>query len=401
MPELANSLTDQKKQSLLATWRPRNFDLMDYLARVIRAWPLLLTLMIAGALGGWWYGATEPRFYQSSATFMPPPAELNATATAGTSLSLLSASLQGDMYLYLMTTRTLTQDVVARTGLDKHLNMPPEVARAYMMQRVSFDVQRSAVVTIRYKDPDPDWAAKVCNQYIDSLYRLEGTMIDSAYLHRLGFFKEQLATQRTALEKVEDKLAASQQQLGTLSPEGQVGAEQGQEIGLQGQIDGLDTQLAVLLKSQTEQSPAVIGLRNQQAALRAQLARLKSIGANPNRGIPGFQGAPETILKQNRRARDVAEQNTVYQGLLARLQVSQSAAADPGPEFEVIDGAIPAPYVMPSMIVQYAAWGTVAGLVVALLIVFVWPVIYANIKKLQQRVKQGDEPKAGESAAFG
>ncbi len=399
MSELANSLTDQNKQELLATWRPRNFDLMDYLARVVRAWPLLLTLVGIGALGGFWYGMTEPRLFESSATFMPPPAELNATATAGTSLSLLSASLQGDMYLYLMTTRTLTQDVVKRTGLAKHLGMEPELARYYMLQRATFDVQRSAVVTIRYKDPDPVWAAKICNAYIDSLYRLEGTMIDSAYLHRLEFFKDQLKSQRNVLEEAEDVLATNQQKLGTLSPEGQVTAEQGQEVGLQGQIDGLDTQIAVLLKSQTEQSPAVIGLRNQQAALRAQLARVKNSGLNPNRGIPGFQGAPEAILQQNRRARDVAEQNTVYQGLLARLQVSQSASADPGPEFEVIDAAIPAGYLEPSPIPIWMTRGSIAGLVLTLLLVFAWPVLLANYQKLRLKVKQTGDGKTGKSKA--
>ena len=401
MAELANSLTEERKQTLLASWRPRNFDLVDYIVRILRAWPLLLVLAVVGALGGWWYGAEQDRFYVSSATFMPPPVELNSTATAGTSLSLLSASLQGDMYLYLMTTRALTVDVVDRSGLAAHLKVAPEAARYYLMQRASFDVQRSAVVSISYKDPDPVWAAKVCNQYIDSLYRLEGAMIDSAYSHRLDFFRGQIKAQRKNLEQAEDVLVKNQEKLGTLSPETQVNAEQGQEIGLQGQIDSLETQVTVLLKSQTEQSPTVIGLRNQEAALRAQLARVKNSGANPNRGIPGFNGAPETILQQNRRGRDLGEQNTVYNGLVARLQTAQSAAADPGPEFEVIDGAIPSPVMEPSPVPKWILRGIAMGLLVAIAVLFGWPVLLGNARKLGQRVREAKAKPAGESAAIG
>ncbi len=387
MSELPNSLSDQKKQALLANWRPRNFDLMEYVVRTLHAWKLLLALAVAGALAGLVLGLQEPRLYVSVATFMPPPAELNSTATAGTSLSLLSASLQGDTYLYLLTTRTLTEDVIGRTGLVQHLGIKPYEAQLYLRKRSGFDVQRSAVVTVSYRDPDPAFAAKVCNAYIDALYRMEGNMVDSAYLRRREFFEEEIKTQRSFLERAEDTLAASQQKLGVLSPEGATGAEQGQEIGLQAQIDGIDTQLAVLLKSQTEQSPNVIGLRNQQAALRAQLARVKNTGLNPARGIPGFQGAPEAIVQQNRRARDVTERNTVYQGLLARLQLSQSAAADPGPEFEVIDAAAPAPIPEPSPVPKLMVEGAAAGMLAAIFLLFSWPVLVANVRQLGQRLK--------------
>ncbi len=387
MSELPNSLTDQKKETLLANWRPRNFDLFSYVARILRAWPLLLVFTLAGALYGLWEGTREPRLYGSYATFMPPPAELNSTATAGTSLSLLSASLQGDMYLYLLRTRTLTTDVVARTGLAEHLKVSPGVAQYYLFKRSSFDVQRSAVVTVFYRDEDPAFAAKVANAYIDALYRMEGNMVDSAYAHRREFFEKEIKDRRASLEQAEDVFAANQQKLGVLSPEGAAGAEQGQEIGLQAQIDGLDTQLAVLLKSQTEQSPNVIGLRNQQAALRAQLARVKSTGMNPNRGMAGFAGAPEAIVQQNRRGRDIAERNSVYQGLLGRLQLAQSAAADPGPEFEVIDAAIPSPLKEDSQVPKLMIQDGIAGIFAAILALFAWPVMVSNWKQFRLRLK--------------
>ena len=388
MSDLPNTLSEQKKQNLLTTWMPRNFDLLGYAVRVARKWPYMLAATLLGLLAGLVYGLNKPRLYASFATFMPPPAEVNSTATAGTSLSLLSASLQGDMYLFLLQTRTLTADVVKRMGLAKHYDVDEETARQMLMQRSTFDVQRSAVVTVFFRDKDPNWAAKVANGYIDALYRLEGTMVTSAYSHRREFFEDRLKTTRADMEEKEDAFAASQQKLGNLAPDVGAGVEQGTEVGLQGQIDALDTQIAVTLKSQTEQSPTVIALRNTQNALRSQLARVKNTGLNPGRGIQGLQGLPEIIVKQNRKQRDLAERTAVYSAVMARYQISQAAEIDPGPQFEVIDAAIPMPVLEPSQAPKFSAIGAVLGFLVGILLLFGWPVIIQIVRTFGSRVRE-------------
>lgn len=388
MSELPNNLNESKRQKLLAAWQPQNFDLLGYAARILRRWRLLLVLGLLGAALGVVKGLLSPRYYASGVTFMPPPAELNSTATAGTSLSLLSSSLQGDMFLYLMSTRTLVADVTSRLGLAQHYGVSEGLAQYYLRQRSTFDVQRAAVVGVTVRDTDPVWAAKIANGYVDALYRMEGNMVTSAYSRRREFFEDQLALQRGKLEKAEDALAASQQKLGNLSPDVGAGVEQGQEIGLQSQIDALDTQIAVSLKSQTEQNPQIIALRNQQNALRAQLEREKTSGLNPDRGIQGLRGLPQTIVQQSRKARDVAERNTVYQGVLSRYQITQAAEVDPGPSFEVIDAAIPIPVKEPSKAPTYAVEGALAGFVAAILWILLAPVVLSTGRSFSQKIRE-------------
>lgn len=388
MSDLPNTLSDVKKERLLTTWMPKNFDLLGYVVRVLRRWPYILAATLAGLLLGLYLGLQEPRYYASFATFMPPPAELNSTAPAGTSLSLLSASLQGDMYLFLLQTRTLTADVVKSMGLAEHYGTDPETARYYLMKRSTFDVQRSAVVTVFFRDKDPLWAAKVANGYIDALYRMEGNMVTSAYAHRREFFEERLRKTRADMEQKEDELAASQQKLGNLQGDVGAGVEQGTEIGLQGQIDTLDTQIAIALKSQTEQNPQVMALRIQQNALRAQLAQVKSTGLNPNRGIQGLRGLPQIIVKQNRRQRDLGERTTVYNGVMNRYQISQAAEVDPGPQFETIDAAIPSPVLEPSKVPKYTTAGAAAGCFAGIFLLFAFPVVTETGRTFRSRLRE-------------
>lgn len=388
MSELPNTLSEQKKERLLTTWMPKNFDILGYVVRVMRQWPYILAATVAGLLAGVYLGLQQPRYYASYVTFMPPPVELNSTAPAGTSLSLLSASLQGDMYLFLLGTRTLMDDVVKRMGLAEHYGVDPGTARYYLSKRSTFDVQRSAVVTVVFRDKDPVWAAKVANGYIDSLYRMEGNMVTSAYAHRREFFEDRLKVTRADMEAQEDAVAASQQKLGNLQADLGAGVEQGNEIGLQNQIDNLDTQIAITLKTQTEQSPTVRSLRIQQAALREQLARTKNSGLNPNRGVQGLRGLPETIVKQNRKQRDLGERTAVYNAVMARYQISQAAEVDPGPQFETIDAAIPSPVLEPSVVPKFTAEGAFFGFVAGIFLLFTWPVLVQALRTFRLRVRE-------------
>lgn len=388
MSELPNTLSEQKKERLLTTWMPKNFDILGYVVRVMRRWPYILAATVAGLLAGVYLGLQQPRYYASYVTFMPPPVELNSTAPAGTSLSLLSASLQGDMYLFLLGTRTLMDDVVKRMGLAEHYGVDPGTARYYLSKRSTFDVQRSAVVTVVFRDKDPVWAAKVANGYIDSLYRMEGNMVTSAYAHRREFFEDRLKVTRADMEAQEDAVAASQQKLGNLQADLGAGVEQGNEIGLQNQIDNLDTQIAITLKTQTEQSPTIRSLRIQQAALREQLARTKNSGLNPNRGVQGLRGLPETIVKQNRKQRDLGERTAVYNAVMARYQISQAAEVDPGPQFETIDAAIPSPVLEPSVVPKFTVEGAFFGFVAGVFLLFTWPVLVQALRTFRLRLRE-------------
>ena len=262
------------------------FDLKNVIRRIFRGKYIILGASLLGIAGGVVATLTVKPWYYAQAVFLPPKYTDLATTTPASSL-LLGASDASDVYLGLLVSRSVQDDVVDRLNLKVKYRLNSQgAARAKLFADSNFGVGRNALVFVTVKAGDPQLAADIANAYLDALYRLNSEMTGSSSDLRRVFFEQQMQQQRAELTHAEQDLKQTEEKTGLLLPtsEAQVGLSV--IAGLQAQIGDAEARLAGLLVGETDQAPEV-------RAARAQLAP----APRPTRHAGGRQ------LRQSARTR--------------------------------------------------------------------------------------------------
>lgn len=273
----------------------------------------------------------HPR-YEATVRLMPPDHKESLIA------SLSPGRNEGDLYLGLLQSRTVADDVIEHQHLvDYFHSVRPSQARAMLsdMAKISVDKEQflSVVVTAR----EPETALRVANEFPAALYRVNHSIALSQAAHRREYFEVPLEQERDALNAAEQRLLATQQNTGMVMPEAQVQLGLSSIAQLQQQITSRRAQLASLETSSTAQNPQVIQLQSEIASLSGQLGRLQA--QTGSAGTSGPARAPAQTLEVARSQRDVKYHETVLQALSkqyenARIEDSYS------PPIELVDKAV-------------------------------------------------------------
>jgi tyrosine-protein kinase Etk/Wzc len=318
------------------------WDVLATIRKVVYGWKLVLAAtLICGLLAAAWAYTRKP-YFESDAIFLPPARD---TEQGGGSFSafVFGGVDPSDIYLGLLASRSVQDDVINRLDLMRvwHYKHRADAYRS-LIGASNFSVSKSSLIDVNVKSVDPVLAADIANAYLEALYRLNGRMAGSSSSHRAQFLEEQLAAQKQSLDQVEQKLARTQVQSGVVSPAGEVAANIGATAQLQAQIDNAEARLAGLLTGATDQNPEVVSERSTIAQLRSQLARQLAGSSGRSNGVASNSQLPGLELQAGDIAREVKLRESVYDALVTQYDKARLMAADPGPEFQVVDTASPA-----------------------------------------------------------
>ena len=316
-------------------------SLFDVVRRLIRGrWLLVACSLIGFAIGLIDAFTTKP-FFVADAIFLPPgQVEPSLSPTA----ILFPQGDSTDMYLGLLASRSVADDVIAHVGLMKRFETTsPTIARAILGSLSKFAVSRNQFITVSIKTDDPKFSALVANAYLEALYRVNGSMITSASSHREQFFEEQLHEQKDALAQAETNLRRTEEKTGIVLPEGEAQAGLSATAQLASEINAAEIRLAGLRVGATEQNPEVIEARTQLAGLRAQLARQQAATSarRPGGGLASTSELPGLTLEYSRVARELKLREGIYDTLTQQYERARLSSTDPGPQLQVIDRAVP------------------------------------------------------------
>ena len=350
-------MTDKPKQVEL--------NLVAVIQRVLRGKYVLLATTILGTLIAVIVAHVTKPWYYAQAQFLPP----HYTDISGSPSAMLlgGGTDSSDLYLGLLVSRSVQDDVVDHLGLRAIYHAPNQsVARFLLQKNSTFGVGRNSLILVAVKASDPQLAAKIANAYLAALYRLNGTMVGSSSDARRSFFQKQLKEQRADLDKAELALKQTQEKNGLVLPGGEAQAGLNATVQLQTQLDGAEERLAGLLVSGTDQNPDVIQARAQIAQLRAQLARQQQDTSAKSGGILSNNRIPGVTLEFEEKERDVKAAETAYDSLADQYGRARLASIDPGPQLEVVDPAVPPEFPAGpnrnSIIQEGVAFGFLAGL---------------------------------------
>ena len=315
-------------------------SLFTLVRRLVRGRWLLLGCSLLGFAIGLGFAYTTPPYFVAEATFLPPA---QAEPTLSPTALFFPREDPTDMYLGLLASRSLADDVMDHTGFMKRFQVPSRGDARLMLASMSkFAVSRNQLITVSIRSNEAALSAQIANAYLDALYRLNGSMVASASSHREEFFDRQLREQKEALAKAETDLRRTEEKTGIVLPQGEAEAGISATAQLQTQINAAETRLSGLRVGATEQNPEVIEARTQLAELRAQLARQQAATGvrRPGSGLASNSELPALTLEYTRGERELKLREGIYDTLTQQYERARLASSDPGPQLQIVDRAI-------------------------------------------------------------
>src|SRR6185312_4666704 len=215
--------------------------------------------------------------------------------------------------------------------------------RTALAKHASFVTKKDGLIHISVTGRDPRRASDIANGFIDELYHMNSTLALTEAAQRRLFFSQQVDAEKAALAKAEDALAATQRKTGIIQLSGQAQMILANISQVQAQITSDEVQLQGLLASSTEQNPDVQRLRQELAALNAQLSKLQDSQRRLHPGdtqIPAGR-LPQDALDYTRKLRDVKYHETLLNLLSRQYEAARIDEAKSAPLIQVVDRATP------------------------------------------------------------
>ena len=315
----------------------RGIDLLSIFVSLVSEWRLIVSWAIAlFVLFCLIIFTLKPKFV-ATAKILPTGTREQNDALA----SLFGSRGAGALYVGLLESRSVMDDVLDRTGLMQAEHARDRWgARGILADKTTITEGADTLISIEVKDVDAKRAAEIANAYLDSLHALNNRLRVTESAETRQFFQTQLQEERGLLSSAETALTRTQKQTGVVDPAAQTQLGLAAIQGIRNQITALEVSLAGLLQRETEQAPDVQALRSQIAKLQSQEHEMESSASGPVGAAPAAGRMPENNLDYERAQRDVRQHELVVQSLANQYEAARLMESRGRSAFQIVDFAV-------------------------------------------------------------
>jgi len=302
-----------------------------------------------------------PVRYEAKIVLLPPPqnssigaAMLGQLGNLGSLGSLGGlASLAGggfnlkspaDMYVSLLTSRTVEDAMIQRFGLMKEYREKrmSETRKEFERRTTAVAGTKDGLIRLTLEDGDPKRAAEMANGYVEEFRRLSASLAITEAARRRLFFEQQVQQARDALTHAEEAMTKTQQSTGVLQIDSQARSLIESAAILRAQVVAKQVQIESMRSFATDDNPGLILAKQELAALRSQLDRLAGSQQDAGSDINLSKGrVTQSGMEYLRRYRDLKYQETVFELLARQFEIAKLDEAREGSIIQVVDAAVP------------------------------------------------------------
>jgi len=260
---------------------------------------------------------------------------------AGGSLGLKNPA---DMYVALLTSRTVEDAMIDRFGLMKEYREKRMVDTRKELERRTTAVAgtKDGLIRLSIEDRDPKRAAELANGYVEEFRKLSQSLAITEAARRRLFFEQQLRMAKDNLTAAENAMTKTQQSTGVLEIDSQARALIESAAILRGQVAAKQVQIEGMRSFAAEDNPELILAKQELAALQSQLQRVAGSQSDTGSDINLSKGrVTESGMEYIRRFRDLKYQETVYELLAKEFEIAKLDEAREGSIVQVVDAAVP------------------------------------------------------------
>jgi len=326
----------------------RVLDVLIFLARHLR---LLALFPLAAALGAAAISLLLPNIYTGVTRIMPPQQQQSSAVFLLSSLGNIAGPAGGplaiknpnDLYIGMLKSRTVADNLIARFGLkDIYGRGTLEDTRRELGTRTTMSHGRDGIITIQFEDHDRKRAAAVANGYVEELYQLGQTLAVTEAGQRRLFLEKQLKLTKEGLVDAELALKKTQETTGLIKLD-----EQGRAIieavaSLRAQIAAKEVEAGAMRLFATERNPGYLRVQQEIGGLRSELGRLEKTNRPAGGGdifVPTGR-VPEAGLEYVRRLRDIKYYESVFELVARQYEIAKIDEARDASLVQVLDRAV-------------------------------------------------------------
>ena len=332
-----------------------------------------------------------PERFDSTVTMMPPDsldtgsmmmAALGSKSSpnlAGMASNLLGMKNTGTLFIGLLRSRTVENDIIDKFDLRKRYGVRYEQdARNILEKRSIIDEDRkSGIISIVVSDHTPQRAQDIAQSYVEELNSLVSRVsISSARRERI-FIEQRLAKVKADLEDAEQQFSTFASKNTVLDITEQTKAMVESAATLQGQLVAAQSELEGLLQIYNPNNVRVRSAQARVDELKRQLQKISGTdsslggGSNLNEPYPSIRKLPILGVQWADLYRRVKTQETVYELLSQQYELARIQESKEIPTVNVIDPAnLPEKKSWPHrglliMLLMFFSLATVSGIIVA------------------------------------
>lgn len=342
-------------------------SLLDYWRVVRKHLRLIVVLYVIAVLASMGYSLWTPKIYEATATILTPDERVGrslglatALATSGVSQAVPGGSLpsltpQRDMFVSVLKSRTMAQDVVQRFDLQERYQAPfLSDAIRYLYGMTTVPLSKDGVISVKVQETDPQLAAAIANFYVAHLDQMITRIATTEASKQRVFIADRLTETERKLRGAEEALRQFQETNKVIALQEQAREAVETAAHPKGEIMASEVQLEVMRKFATDANPEVVKLKQRIEEMKRHLSGMQYgkgwvlPAENRNPGEPRneihipFAQVPEVGLQLARLMRDVKVQETVYTFLTQQLERAKIAEARDMLTVQALDRAVPA-----------------------------------------------------------
>lgn len=338
--------------------------LLDHGVALIQGWRVLLGSTVACAALAYACSYLITPTFTGRSSFLSPQPQQNSAAAALASLGALSglsgtgaARTQGDQYIALMQSVTLSDRMIDRFGLIEHYDVKYRVdARRVLADHVRIALgKKDNLIVVEVEDTSAERAADMANAYVDELKKFSNTLSLTEAQQRRSFFEDHLAKVKNALTEAQAVLQRTGFDAGALQGEIKTAADSFAK--LKAEIAATEVRIGALSRSLTDSAPEMQRARATLEALNAQLRAQER---------PLSQRADQNYLGAYR---EFKYQEALFDIYARQFELAKLDEARDGAVIQVIDKATPAERRSKPRRLVVAALGAAVGLVLGAVLV--------------------------------
>lgn len=264
---------------------------------------------------------------------------------AGMAGDLLGGKSTGALFMKVLQSRTVEDELVNRFDLRKHYHRTlwEETRHKLESNTVIAEDKKSGVISITVRDRDPKFAAALAGAYVEALDHVMSQVSTSAARRERIFVEQRLAEEKKALDDAEQKFSRFSSKNMTLDVPEQTRVMVEASARLQGELIASRSELQGLQQVYTSENTRVKTLQARVDELERELARLNT-GATTSSGsssnpYPSIKNLPLVGVAWTDLYRSTKIHETVYELLTQQYEVARIQEARELPTVKVLDQA--------------------------------------------------------------
>jgi uncharacterized protein involved in exopolysaccharide biosynthesis len=291
---------------------------------------------------------------------------------AGVAGDLLGVKTTGALFVGILASRTVQDDVVGKFNLQKvYRDKRLEQARLDLTKHTMVvEDRKSGIITITVTDRSPQRAREIANEYVSELNRVVTQLSTSAAHREREFLENRLVTVKQDLENAEKQFSQFSSKSGAIDIKEQGKAMVEAAAILQGQMMAAQSELEGLRQIYSDSNVRVRGAQARIAELQHQLQKLG--GSQQNEVVAG-SSEDNSIYPSIRRLpllgvtyadlfREAKVEEVIFETLTQQFELAKVQEAKEVPSVKVLDpGSIPESRSFPPRLLFMALGGFLGG----------------------------------------